>query len=208
VNWNVKLMALKFLNASGSGTIGNAARAINWAVTAKQAGVNVRVLNNSWGCDPGLCFSNTLLNAITNANNNGILFVAAAGNAGNNNDVTPTYPCNYNVANVVCVAATNMNDQLASFSSYGATSVDLAAPGVNVESTVRVVDGSYGTFSGTSMATPHVTGSAALILAQQPGLSVSQLKAKLLAAVDSVGSLSGKVATGGRLDVCKAITGC
>jgi subtilisin family serine protease len=201
VNWSVKLMGLKFLNAKGSGSTSNAVKAIDWAVAAKQAGVNVRVLSNSWG---GGGYSQALLDAIDAAGANDILFVVAAGNASANDDTTPSYPCAYNAPNVVCVAATDSTDALASFSNYGPATVDLGAPGVGVLSTVP---GGYASYSGTSMATPHVSGAAALILSHCSE-TVAQLKAKLLSSVDADPSLAGLTVTGGRLDLQKAVTGC
>jgi hypothetical protein len=153
VNWTTSIMGLKFLDASGSGSTAGAIAAIDFAVNAKIAGVNVRVLSNSWG---GGGFSQALLDEINKANANDILFVAAAGNNGTNNDTTPHYPSSYNAPNMVAVAATDNQDGLASFSNFGATSVHLGAPGVNVLSTTR--NNTYSYFSGTSMATPHVHG--------------------------------------------------
>jgi subtilisin family serine protease len=202
VNWNVKIMGVKFLDASGSGTTADAITAIDFAVNAKIAGVNIRVLSNSWG---GGGFSQALLDAINRANANDILFVAAAGNSATNNDVTPHYPSSYNAPNVVAVAATTNTDGLASFSSYGPTSVHLGAPGQDTLSTT--LNNTYSYFSGTSMATPHVSGAAALVLSQGY-LSVSALKSRLLSSVDALPSLSGLTVTGGRLNLCKAITGC
>jgi subtilisin family serine protease len=202
VNWNVRIMGLKFLDAGGSGTTADAVTAIDFAVNAKIAGVNIRALSNSWG---GGGFSQALMDAINRANANDILFVAAAGNLAQNNDVTPHYPSSYNTPNMVAVAATTNTDELASFSSYGPTSVHLGAPGVSVLSTTTLNTYSY--FSGTSMATPHVSGAAALVLSQGY-LSVSALKSKLLSSVDVIPSLSGRTTTGGRLNLCKAITGC
>jgi serine protease len=201
VSPTVRIMGLKFLSSGGSGSTSGAVTAIDWAVKAKMAGVNVRVLSNSWG---GGGFSQALLDEINKAGANDILFVAAAGNNATSNDTTPTYPCSYHTANEVCVAATDNRDSLANFSNYGATSVDLAAPGTSILSTVP---GGYDTFSGTSMATPHVSGAAALALSTGYQ-SVWTLKATILAAVDPIASLAGRVATGGRLNVCKAIPAC
>jgi subtilisin family serine protease len=203
VNWNVKIMGLKFLDASGSGSTADAITAIDFAVNAKIAGINIRVLSNSWG---GGGFSQALLDAINRANANDILFVAAAGNSASNNDVTPNYPSNYNAPNVVAVAATTNTDGLASFSSYGATTVDLGAPGQDVLSTTR--NNTYSYFSGTSMATPHVSGAAALVVSQTPTMNVATLKSTLLSSVDPLPSLSGRTVSGGRLNLCKAIVGC
>jgi subtilisin family serine protease len=127
-----------------------------------------------------------------------VLFVAAAGNFGQDNDVFPNYPSNYDVPNVIAVAATDRFDRMAFFSNFGATTVDLAAPGVDVYSTFP--GGSYGTLSGTSMATPHVSGALALILGRFPTMSGADAKALLLSKVDTLSSLTGKVATGGRLN--------
>jgi subtilisin family serine protease len=201
VSPTVRIMGLKFLNSTGSGSTSGAVAAIDWAVRAKQAGVNIRVLSNSWG---GGGFSQALLDEINKAGANDILFVAAAGNNGTSNDTTAVYPCSYHTANEICVAATDSHDSLASFSNYGANSVDLAAPGQGILSTVP---GGYDTFSGTSMATPHVSGAAALALSTGYQ-SVWTLKATILAAVDPLASLAGRVSTGGRLDVCKAIPAC
>jgi subtilisin family serine protease len=207
VNWTASIMGIKFLDASGSGYTSDAVDGIEFAIQAKQqfvSGANVRVLSNSWG---GGGFSQTLSAAINNANTNGMLFVAAAGNAGSNNDVTPSYPASYTADNVIAVAATDSNDALASWSNYGATSVDLAAPGVSILSTIR--NGGYAYYSGTSMATPHVSGAAALVLSACSSLTTLNLKTALLNSKDPVSSLVGKTLTGGRLNVARAIQyGC
>jgi subtilisin family serine protease/subtilisin-like proprotein convertase family protein/nuclear transport factor 2 (NTF2) superfamily protein len=197
VNWNTSLMALKFLSGTGSGSLSDAVRAINYATMMRSRyGVNVRVTNNSWG---GGGYNQSLADAIGAQGQAGILFVAAAGNSGTNNDQSPNYPASYNFDNVIAVAASDNRDNLASFSNYGATSVDLAAPGVSIYSTAP--GGGYQTMSGTSMATPHVAGAAALAWAVNPTATVAQIRSALLNGVDRVTGLSGKVATGGRLNV-------
>ena len=195
VNWHVQLMAVKFLAANGSGSISNAVKGLNYAV-AKGAVVS----NNSWG---GGGFSSAMSTAIDAARTAGHIFVAAAGNSGLNNDSSPNYPSNYPQDNVLAVAATDQNDNLASFSNYGASTVDLAAPGVNIYSTY--MNGGYATLSGTSMATPHVTGAVALLRDAHPGWTYTQVITALKATVDPKAGLSGKVASGGRLNLDGAI---
>jgi subtilisin family serine protease len=203
VNWNTRIMGVKFLDASGSGYLSDAINAIDFVVQTKQvSGANVRVLSNSWG---GGGYSQALLDEINKANANGMLFVAAAGNSAANNDGTPFYPASYSAPNVVAVAATDSTDSLASWSNYGQTTVDLGAPGVNILSTIR--NGGYAYYSGTSMATPHVSGAALLILSRC-SLDTAQLKTTILSNVDPIPSLNGKTVTGGRLDVNKAIRAC
>ena len=196
VNWEVSLMGLKFLSASGSGSTSDAIQAINYATMMRtQFGQNIRVTSNSWG---GGGSSSAMRQAIEAGAAADILFVAAAGNDGSDNDATPQYPASYTSGAVVSVAATDRNDALAGFSNYGATSVDLAAPGASIVSTVP--GGGYASYSGTSMATPHVAGAAALAIAVDPTLSVADLKTALLGTVDGVSGLTGKVLTGGRLN--------
>jgi subtilisin family serine protease len=199
VNWAVRVMGLKFLDAAGSGSTADAISALEFAINAKLAGVNLRVLSNSWG---GGAFSQSLLDEINKAGGNDILFVAAAGNSNLNIDVNPTYPASYNTANLIAVAATDSDDQRSSFSNYGANSVHLGAPGVSILSTVI---GGYSFFSGTSMATPHVAGVAALVLAARPGLSTANLKSAILDSVDPNPDLAGITVTGGRLNAAKAV---
>ncbi len=190
VNWQVKILPIKFLSAGGGGYTSDAVAAVDYATR-----MGVRLTNNSWG---GGGYSQALEEAIRAAGDAGILFVAAAGNDSENNDTYPHYPSSYDLSNIVAVAATDHNDALAGFSNIGAASVDLAAPGVNIYSTVP--GGSYGSHSGTSMAAPHVAGALALMLSRFPGMTAALAKARLLAYVDTLPSLTGRVLTGGRLN--------
>jgi subtilisin family serine protease len=171
----IQIMALKFLDSSGSGSLWNAVRALNYITAMKRRGVNVVLSSNSWG---GGGYSPTLFSAIQEAQNAGMLFVAAAGNSYNNNDSNPTYPANYNLDNIISVAAVDRAGVKAGFSNYGATTVDIAAPGVSIASTW--VGGGYNTISGTSMATPHISGVLALLKSRAPYLTWQQLKAALM----------------------------
>ena len=198
VNWKIQIMPLKFMNAGGFGTTKDAVEAINYVIDRKQKGVNVRIISTSWGSTQR---SRALEAVIRKAYEEGILFVAASGNASTNNDRSPHYPSSYN--NVVSVAALDRNDRLASFSNYGAKSVQIAAPGKDILSTWP--GDAYEEHSGTSMATPVVAGVAALIVAQNPRISVDDLRSKVLASVDPLDSLKGRVATGGRINAAKAV---
>jgi thermitase len=200
VNWKVQIMPLKFMNAGGSGTTKDAIEAISYAIDRKKAGVNVRIISASWGSTQR---SRALEAVIRKAYENDILFVAAAGNSSTDNDRRPHYPSNYNVANVISVAALDRHDQLASFSNFGAKTVAIAAPGVDILSTW--LGNGYEEKSGTSMATPVVAGVAALVLAENPRMSVDDLRKKLLASTDPIVALKGKTATGGRINAAKAL---
>jgi thermitase len=200
VNWKVQIMPLKFMNAGGFGTTKDAIEAINYVIDRKKAGVNVRIISASWGSTQK---SRALEEVIRKAYENDILFVAAAGNASTNNDRSPHYPSSYNVPNVISVAALDRHDQLASFSNYGPKSVAIAAPGVEILSTW--LGNGYEEKSGTSMATPVVSGVAALILAEHPHMSVDELRKKLLDSTDPIVALKGKTVTGGRINAAKAV---
>jgi thermitase len=200
VNWKVQIMPLKFMNAGGSGSTKDAIEAINYVIDRKKAGVNVRIISASWGSTQK---SRALGEVIRKAYENDILFVAAAGNSSVDNDRNPHHPSSYDVPNVVSVAALDRHDALASFSNYGVKSVAIAAPGVDILSTW--LGNEYEEKSGTSMATPVVSGVAALILAEHPHMSVDDLKKKLLASTDPVPVLKGKTATGGRINAAKAL---
>jgi len=199
VVWHCKIMALRFLDANGSGYTSDAIAALNYAVD-----MGVKVSNNSWG---GGGFSQAMYDAIQNAGNSGDLFVAAAGNGGqdgigDNDDLTPFYPASYDLGNIISVAATDNRDQLAGFSNYGIASVDLGAPGVDIASTM--LSGYYWS-SGTSMATPHVTGVVALVYGLHPDWSYQQVRDRIFNTVRPVAALNGKTATGGIVNAYAAV---
>lgn len=200
VNWTVKIMPLKFMDSEGAGTTRDAIEAINYVINRKRAGVNVRVISASWG---STIRSRALEDVIRKAGDEGILFVAAAGNSSSDNDHIPHYPASYNLNNVISVAAVNRNDDLTSFSNYGMNSVHVAAPGEDIMSTY--LQHGFEAKKGTSMATPFVAGVAALVLSTNPTISIDELRARLLTSVDAVPSLKGKVSTGGRINAAKAV---
>jgi subtilisin family serine protease/subtilisin-like proprotein convertase family protein len=210
VNWRVSIIGLKFLDASGSGYTSDAIKCFEYLNFLKNVqGHNVVASNNSWG---GGEFSQALQDVIAGLDQPGmdpILHVFAAGNAGSNNDAAPFYPANYALPNKLVVAATDHNDHYAYFSSYGATTVDLAAPGVSILSTLPY--NSYTWWDGTSMATPHVTGAAALVAATFPDSSAEYIKQRILAGVDPIGALGSNAqkptATNGRLNIANALSG-
>jgi len=202
-NWTVGIMALKFLNAAGSGTDADAIGCIDYAIACKNAGsANVVALSNSWG---GAGDSPALEAAIVRAKNADIVFVAAAGNESFNLDSSGCVmsPGGLNVSNIVSVAATTNLDGLASFSNYGSSLCDIGAPGAGIYSTM--INPKYGYSDGTSMACPHVAGAVALIEAANPGLGMDGLIDQLLNNVDPIASLAGKTNTGGRLNYDRAV---
>jgi subtilisin family serine protease len=192
---SAQIMGLKFLGASGGGSTSAAIDSIMYAVDN-----GATILSNSWG---GGGFSQALFDAISYANDHDVLFIAAAGNDSRNNDNSPSYPANYDLPNVISVASTDHSDQLSYFSNYGMT-VHLAAPGSNILSTYY--DGGYASLSGTSMATPYVSGAAVLLRSNFPNLSALETKEILLNTVDELDQLNGILATGGRLNVIAALT--
>ena len=206
VNWTTRILPVKWLNSSGSGTTSQLLTALDWVLRAKQAGIDIRVVNDS-ATFVGTGFSQALSDEIDVLGQAGILFVTAAGNTGDNNDdpALRRYPCGYDRPTEICVTASSQNDTLPSWANYGATTVDLAAPGDNIYSTLR--NGTYGRINGGSMAAAEVSGAAALILSVD-SLSTVNLKADILGSIDPVSALAGLVRTGGRLDICKAIPGC
>ena len=195
VTWSTKLISGKFLGRRG-GSLADAVKAVDYFTDLKtRHGLNVVATNNSWG---GGGYSQALYDAISRANTAGILFIAAAGNSGTDNDVTASYPSGYDLPNVIAVAAIDKTGGLASFSQYGAKTVDLGAPGVDVWSTTAF--NTYSTYNGTSMATPHVTGAAALYAASHPGATAAAIKSAILSSAVPTASLGGKTVTGGRLN--------
>ncbi|MCB1070697.1 MAG: S8 family serine peptidase [Kiritimatiellae bacterium] len=195
VNWVVRLMALKFLSDDGFGSTSDATDAITYGTA-----MGVDLTSNSWG---GGGYSDTLRLAIAEAYSNGIPFIAAAGNAASDNDQTENYPSNYEVENIVAVAAYDRNGNLASFSSYGATTVDVGAPGVDIYSSVA--GGGYENYSGTSMATPHVAGLVAMMLGVNPGLTPEDVLSFLIATADPMPALDGKTVANGGINAYSAI---
>ena len=192
--WHASLMALRVLDSDGSGTVADAVAAYAYA-----GAQGARIVNASFG-GPG--FSRAEYDAIRVTRQ--VLFVAAAGNDGSDNDVTPQYPCSYDLPNVVCVAATGARDALAGFSNRGSRSVDLGAPGTSILSTWP---GGYAYSSGTSMAAPHVAGAAAAYLAHRPAAAPPAVRDALLAGVDPLPSLAGLTVTGGRLNAYATLAG-
>lgn len=191
VNWQAKIMPLKFLGDSGAGTTADAIKAVVYATDN-----GVQLTNNSWG---GGGYSLALRDAIAM----GPLFVAAAGNDDTNTDLNEHYPSTYELPNIVSVAASTRTDERASFSNYGRKTVDLAAPGDDIYSTLP--GNKYGFMGGTSMAAPHVSGVAGLILSQYPHSTPAEIKQRLMGSVDRLESLAGKTVSGGRLNAAAAL---
>jgi subtilisin family serine protease len=208
VCWSVKLLSGKFLGNRG-GTTDNAIRAVDYFTDLKtRHGLNIVATNNSWG---GGGFSQALYDAIERANSAGILFVAAAGNGGrdgvgDDNDKTPHYPSSYTNTNIIAVASITSTGAKSSFSNYGRVSVDIGAPGSAINSTLPKsskgqILSSYGGYSGTSMATPHVTGAVALYAAQNPAASAAQIKSAILSQGAATASMNNVTTSGNRLNV-------
>ncbi len=199
MDWNVQVLPCKSHDASGNGSIASIIECYQYMVTEKAAGNDIIATNNSYAHCPEACdFDRATEDGIAALGDAGILFIAAAGNDASDNDAAPAYPANYFLPNVIAVAATNSADKLAGFSNRGDRSVLVGAPGTRILSTIP--DDAYARFSGTSMATPHVTGLAALIHAADPGLSIYGIRNLIVAGGDDVVSLDGKTVSGKRID--------
>jgi subtilisin family serine protease len=204
VAWHVKLMSLKFLGGKdGKGSTGDAVSAINYAIDQKKRGVNIRVLNASWG---GGGDSMALHEAISEAGEAGISFVCAAGNDGEDGDFSDHFPAGYSrdLSSCVSVAAIDSFDDLASFSNYGHSSVSVAAPGYQILSTAP--GGAYAALSGTSMASPHVAGIAALLLSKEPSLTPAEVKRRIISTAAPTPALVSKAVSSGRVNAFDVLT--
>jgi len=187
VSWNSKIMAIKFLDKDGSGTLGSVLKAFDYIEKMVAKGINIRLVNASWG---GPETAEELYNAVARLTKKGIILAAAAGNDGTNNDIKPTYPANYDLPNLISIGSISAFKNLSSFSNFG-SSVDIVAPGDFIISTW--LGGRYLPLSGTSMSTPHVTGALALLYGKQPSLTATQAVAKLYSSANIVTTLRGKV---------------
>lgn len=195
VAWNVTILPVRFLGDDGGGTLEGAIKSVQYATRMKAT-----IMSNSWG---GGGFSQALMDAIVQAKDAGILFVAAAGNNGSDNDRVATYPANYEVDNIISVAAIDNAGRMAGFSNYGKTKVHIGAPGVNVLShTMRGLQ----SWSGTSMATPHVSGIAALLYSQDMTQSYLTIKQRILASARPISSMRNRVTTAGIANAYYALT--
>lgn len=201
LNWNIKIISIKFLSSTGSGSLWNAVKGLNYVTNLKKRGIDIVLTSNSWG---GGGFYQTLYDAIAATQNEGMLFVAAAGNDSQNLDSTPSYPASYNLDNIVSVAAISSSGARASFSNYGATTVDIAAPGVEIYSTWYTSGYQYS--SGTSMAAPQVSGALALWKAYKPALTWQQLKTVLYSSASTNPQLTSTIIGGRELSVLSGLS--
>ena len=192
---HAQIMGLKFLNAQGSGTLEDAIKAVDYATAHK-----VDVMSNSWG---GGGYSELLKQAIARASDAGIVFVAAAGNSTNNNDKNAEYPAGYQLPNMISVAAHQGGGSRASFSNYGVSTVHIAAPGTNILSTVA--GGGYKAMSGTSMATPHVSGAVGLLLSREASLTPTEVRDRIVSTAKKVLGLGSTCQAKGRLDMARML---
>ncbi|MBI4685837.1 MAG: S8 family serine peptidase, partial [Nitrospirae bacterium] len=196
VNWDVKMMACKSLNADGYGYLDGILECLEYVRAMRERNVNVIAVNGTWGCSGNGCYSQALYDAINEQKE--VLFITAAGNGNADNDMSTVIPATYDLPNIIAVAATDHNDGLAAFSNYGRHTVHVGAPGVNILSAFP--QDNYALWSGTSMAASHVTGLAALIKSQDSRRNWIQIKNLILSGGDSITSMAGKTITGKRLN--------
>ncbi|MFO0983904.1 MAG: S8 family serine peptidase [Planctomycetota bacterium] len=201
VCWQARIMVLKFLSSGGSGSIANSILAVEYSMDN-----GAMLSSNSWGCYCSAGDMQGLKDAVDAAGDVGMLFVAAAGNSASNNDSSPFYPASFDLPEVFSIAASNAADTLASFSNYGAVSVDIAAPGESIYSTWPTSTYTY--LSGTSMACPHAAGAVALVASYCPSLTMLDIKQQIMDTVDVKPAFSGKVASNGRLNLNNALLAC
>jgi thermitase len=205
LNWHIQILPCKSHDSSGNGSIASIIECYQYMVTEKAAGYDIIATNNSYGGCPEACgFDQATMDGIAALGRAGILFAVAAANNGSDNDLTPVYPANYFLPNVIAVAATDSNDGRAGFSDYGVRTVMVGAPGVGVLSTV--LNNGYASFSGTSMATPHVAALAALIHSNDPSLNIYQIRNLIIAGGDNIASLAGATVSGKRIDAKGSLT--
>lgn len=206
VNWNVRIMTVKIYDNDGFGTTASMLiNAYNYVRIMKNRGINIRVTNNSYsGCDEACGYNQATKDALDALGNAGVLNVFAAGNDSRNVEGNPAFPASYTSPSILSVAASTSTDVRASFSNWGTSSVDLAAPGSGILSTVMTA-ANYGSSSGTSMASPHAAGAAALLSSYNPNLSAASLKATLMNTVDPLSQWNTLVKSGGRLNAANAL---
>jgi subtilisin family serine protease len=200
-------MAIKIYSPNGGdSTSAMLINAYNYIRMMKNRGVNIRITNNSYGgCGEACGYDQATKDAIDALGDAGVLQVFAAGNSGQDVEANAFYPASYTSPSILSVAASDQNDNRPGFSNYGATSIDIAAPGAGILSTFTPANNSYATLTGTSMATPHVTGAAALLASYYPNLTPASLKATLMNSVDALSQWNGVVKSGGRLNIARAL---
>ena len=196
VAWRVQIMACSCFNNFGVGNVSDVITCLEFARTN-----GARIVNASWGFPNSLALSNAMVNLL----NAGIIVVAACGNNTSNVDLTPTFPACYPFDNIITVASTSKSNTLSSFSNYGLTNVDLAAPGEQIYTTFPATDSFYFSDSGTSFSAPYVVGACALLMREFPADSYQNIIARILNSTDPLPTLAGKCVTGGRLSLQKAL---
>ena len=200
VNLTTSIISLKFLDAGGRGSLYNAIKAYEYLVSLKERGVNIKVVNNSWG---GGSFTQSLFDAMKRLADKGVVLTCAAGNESSDNDSYGSYPANFDIDNLISVASTDENENLSYFSNIGPNSIDIAAPGSHILSTYP--NNSYASMSGTSMATPYVTGAMALLFGYDKTLSAREAINRLYQTGRETGTLMGSIITERIIDITRLI---